>query len=112
MEIKNPRVQKMSASPGEPVPRRIVDGVLNTPVPTIMLKLRNNIETAPTEYPSEERTSTGAPDASSATVVSISDHNLTRTAYGRICQHHFQTSQEQTSGCPQTKNRVASHCQY
>ena len=64
--MKNPRVQKMRASPGEPVPRRIVEGVLNTPVPTIMLKLRNKIDTEPTEYPSEECTLTGAPDASSA----------------------------------------------
>jgi hypothetical protein len=48
-EMKNPSVQKMRANPGEPVPRRIVEGVLYTPVPTIMLKLRNNMATDPTE---------------------------------------------------------------
>jgi hypothetical protein len=47
--MKNPSVQKMRAKPTEPVPDRMAEGVLYTPVPTIMLKLRNRIATDPTE---------------------------------------------------------------
>lgn len=54
----------VSISLNNPVAVEVYVRVENTPVPIILLKFKKITVTQPTEYPSGELTSTGAPDAS------------------------------------------------